>query len=159
MKTTWMRSELVATKQKEQSTTRVTNRVVAGGDTGSRENIPKLPTNNFHVYPLLFDCLLCYWVSLMSCVRRQTQVLMAWRDFRETSSKIWVRLFGSEGAVRQARSIVSWYFFRIRTRFKVSTMMAKEAAIFRRMRGKFGLIMKDKLRFDRIKLMVPSGTL
>jgi hypothetical protein len=28
-------------------------------------------------------------------------------------------------------------------------MMAKEAAIFRRMRGKFGLIMKDKLRFDR----------
>jgi hypothetical protein len=60
MKTTWMRSELVATKQKEQSTTRVTNRVVAGGDTGSRENIPKLPTNNFDVYPLLFDCLLCY---------------------------------------------------------------------------------------------------
>jgi hypothetical protein len=38
-------------------------------------------------------------------------------------------------------------------------MMAKEAAIFRRMRGQLGLIMKDKLRFDRIKLMVPSGTL
>jgi hypothetical protein len=42
---------------------------------------------------------------------------------------------------------------------KVSTMMAKEAAIFRRMRGKLGLIMKDELRFDRIELMVPSGTL